>query len=53
VVRLPPEDRVISIFTGCLANHDRSHSLTHVSEEDLETTESEGVDLLGELLDLG
>ena len=24
----PPEDRVISIFTGCLANHDRAHSLT-------------------------
>ncbi len=23
----PPEDRVISIFAGCLANHDRSHSL--------------------------
>ena len=22
----PPEDRVISIFTGCLANHDRAHS---------------------------
>jgi hypothetical protein len=24
----PPEDRVISIFAGCLANHDRAHSLT-------------------------
>ena len=23
----PPEDRVISIFAGCLANHDRAHSL--------------------------
>ncbi len=23
----PPEDRVISIFAGCLANHDRTHSL--------------------------
>jgi hypothetical protein len=22
----PPEDRVISIFAGCLANHDRAHS---------------------------
>ena len=22
----PPEDRVISIFAGCLANHDRTHS---------------------------
>jgi hypothetical protein len=21
----PPEDRLISIFTGCLANHDRTH----------------------------
>ncbi len=26
VVRWPPEDRVISIFAGCLANHDRAHS---------------------------
>ena len=23
----PPEDRVISIVAGCLANHDRAHSL--------------------------
>jgi hypothetical protein len=23
----PPEDPVISIFAGCLANHDRAHSL--------------------------
>ena len=23
----PPEDRVISIFAGCLANHDRAHSM--------------------------
>ena len=22
----PPEDPVISIFAGCLANHDRAHS---------------------------
>jgi hypothetical protein len=22
----PPEDRVISVFAGCLANHDRAHS---------------------------
>ena len=22
----PPEDQVISIFAGCLANHDRAHS---------------------------
>jgi hypothetical protein len=22
----PPEDRVISIFAGCLTNHDRTHS---------------------------
>ncbi len=22
----PPEDRVISIVAGCLANHDRAHS---------------------------
>ena len=22
----PPEDRVIPIFEGCLANHDRAHS---------------------------
>ena len=27
VVRWPPEDRVISIFAGCLANHDRAHRL--------------------------
>ncbi len=26
--------------------------VTHVSEQDLETTEGEGVDLLGQLLDL-
>jgi hypothetical protein len=25
----PPEDRVISIVAGCLANHDRAHSLFH------------------------
>ncbi len=25
----PPEDRLISIFTGCLANHDRAHSLMY------------------------
>ena len=27
----PPEDPVISIFPGCLANHDRAHShdITH------------------------
>ncbi len=24
----PPEDRVISIFAGCLDNHDRADSLT-------------------------
>jgi hypothetical protein len=24
----PPEDRVISIFAGCLTNHDRVHSLS-------------------------
>jgi hypothetical protein len=23
----PPEDPVISIFAGCLANHDHTHSL--------------------------
>ncbi len=22
----PPEDPVISVFAGCLANHDRAHS---------------------------
>ena len=26
----PPEDRVISIVAGCLANHDRAHSLTEI-----------------------
>ena len=25
----PPEDPVISIFAGCLANHDRAHSQYH------------------------
>ncbi len=25
----PPEDRLISIFAGCLANHDRAHSLMY------------------------
>jgi hypothetical protein len=25
----PPEDRVISIVAGCLANHDRAHSPLH------------------------
>ena len=25
-VRDPPEDRVISMFVGCLPNHDRTHS---------------------------
>jgi len=25
----PPEDRVISIVAGCLANHDRAHSPTY------------------------
>jgi hypothetical protein len=25
----PPEDPVISIFEGCLANHDRAHSLKY------------------------
>jgi hypothetical protein len=28
----PPEDRVISIFAGCLANHDRAHSRGWVVE---------------------
>ena len=27
----PPEDRVISIFAGCLTNHDRSLSYFYVS----------------------
>ena len=26
----PPEDPVISIFAGCLANHDRAHSRTKI-----------------------
>ena len=26
----PPEDPVISIFAGCLANHDRAHSLNKI-----------------------
>ncbi len=26
----PPEDRVISIVAGCLANHDRAHSLLSI-----------------------
>jgi hypothetical protein len=27
----PPEDRVISIVAGCLANHDRAHSQMYMS----------------------
>jgi hypothetical protein len=27
----PPEDPVISIFAGCLANHDRAHSLPAIA----------------------
>ena len=30
----PPEDPVISIFAGCLANHDRAHSLGHTLERE-------------------
>jgi hypothetical protein len=30
----PPEDRVISIVAGCLANHDRAHSLQHIRHDD-------------------
>jgi hypothetical protein len=26
----PPEDRVISIFAGCLTNHDRARDLLYV-----------------------
>ncbi len=26
----PPEDAVIAIFAGCLANHDRAHSLSYM-----------------------
>jgi len=32
VVRDPPEDPVISIFAGCLANHDRAHSQHYQSQ---------------------
>ncbi len=40
----PPEDRVISIVAGCLANHDRAHS----------RPETRGIDrrVLDELWDL-
>ena len=30
----PPEDPVISIFAGCLANHDRAHSLNNYISKD-------------------
>jgi hypothetical protein len=36
----PPEDRVISIVAGCLANHDRAHSLhtpTHTPKMNMYT----------------
>ena len=29
----PPEDRVISIVPGCLANHDRAHSPYNTENE--------------------
>jgi hypothetical protein len=29
----PPEDPVISVFAGCLANHDRAHSLLEMQKK--------------------